>query len=103
VPRRLVALVLLLASCVGHPCEGPDGQGTVPISVPIDEYTRAAGDDGVLGEAECRALCEAWVVALATVDSCEAGVPTEGSVADTGHGYVDERIGVRCGGRYWCR
>lgn len=86
-------LLLLLAGCAGSStCD--DEAVTETFSITWDQFTRAAGDDGVLSDAECRPFCSTFTN-IADLTGCEAGTDAAG---DTGMVEVGDEVTVTCTG-----
>ena len=94
-------LALLLTGCTT--CDTPAHSGTVTVIVGEDEYLRAAGDDGVAQDAECRAMCEAFAPSLDDLTGCTSELTEEGDAPfDTATAWSEPRYTVSCSGRFYC-
>lgn len=97
----ILPLFALLLGCDAGLCPDPV---TATQSFGDDEFVRAAGEDGVLQDAECRRLCEAWVPTLATLEACAVeDALTDDNPFDTATPWGESRYTLSCTGRASCR
>lgn len=69
------------AACHSGAC--PDTTREETFTVDWDQLTRAAGDDGILTDAECLPFCSTYTD-IETIETCTTDVPDFDSGVDTG-------------------
>lgn len=107
-PRPLTASLLapLLAAGAGGctpTCATPAREGVVEVVIGEDELLRAAGEDAVAQDAECRALCTAYAPYFAELDRCATRMLEAGEGPfDTASTWNGPQYVLECGGTFYC-